>query len=72
MKNYKVEINLEQVFAIDVMADNEEQAQENALMIFSELKDRGMEHHYQIGDTVWNAGTVYDVTNTDDPFNPEN
>ncbi len=72
MKKYKIEIEQTETFVVDILAENEEQAQEMATEYFSKIKNGGMEHMYQIGDTDWNTGTIYDVTNTDDPFNPMN
>lgn len=67
MKRYKVTIKKE--YTIDVLAENEEEAKKTTETILDEKMIEGMEHYNQTGDTEF---TVYDVTNTDDPFNPEN
>ena len=69
MKKYKVEFLQTETFIVDVLAENEEQANKLATKKFSEIKQDETEHYYQIGDTDWNTGTIYDVSETDDPFN---
>lgn len=64
MKKYKVEFIQTETFIVDVIAENEEKAQELAQQRF----DNG--DYQETGDVSVGFGTVYDVTNTDDPFNP--
>jgi len=70
MNKYKVEFLQTETFVVDVLAKNEEEASIKATKKFSEIKQQEMEHHHQIGDTDWNTGNIYDVTDTDDSFNP--
>lgn len=64
-KKYKIEIT--KTYCIDLLADNEKTATDQALEKLDEYMLAGEEHYYQTGDTVIET---YDVTNTDDPFNP--
>lgn len=65
MKKYKIEIT--KTYCIDVLAEDQKHAEDTALTRLDELMLAGMEHYKQTGDTLI---TAYDVTNTDDPFNP--
>lgn len=67
MNKYKVEIT--KTYCIDVLEHHENEAIEKAEAILDEKMLQGTEHYLQTGDTVFNT---YDVSNTDDPFNPEN
>ena len=64
MNKYKVEIT--KTFCIDVKADNEESAKDRAEIGLVELEAKDRQHNNQTGDTEF---MVYDVTDTDDPFN---
>ena len=68
MKKYKVEFEVTTKYVVDVLASDEKEASDKATERFAEIKEQGMEHYYQVGDTDEQVGTVYDVTNTDDPF----
>jgi hypothetical protein len=70
MNKYKVEIVKKSTFVVDVLAKNEEEATTKAQEKWLEIGEMGTEHYYQNGNTEVEVGTVYDVTNTDDPFNP--
>ena len=70
MKKYKVEIKQEYFYCIDVEARDEVEAQEIAIKKWNEIADAGLYHYYQQGDTETTIKHVYDVTGTDDPFNP--
>lgn len=70
MNKYKVEFIQTDKYVIDVLADNEEQARVLAERKFDSVSIDGILHYYQTGDTDFKIDTVYDVTNTDDPFNP--
>lgn len=71
MQKYKVEFIETSIYIVDVLAKDEKEAKEKAQeKFYSEIKAQGLEHNYQVGDTDSQTGTVYDVTNTDDPFNP--
>jgi hypothetical protein len=70
MNKYKVEIVKKDTFVVDVEAKNEEEAVTKAQEKWLEIGESGTEHYYQHDKTEVETGTVYDVTNTDDPFNP--
>lgn len=70
MNKYKVEIVQKETFIVDVLAENEEEAKAKAGKKWNEVADNGMQHYHQIGDTETDFGTIYDVSHTDDPFNP--
>ena len=63
MKKYKVEIT--KTYCIDVKAKTEDGAKYLAENILEGLEAKDQQHHNQTGDTEF---MVYDVTNTDDPF----
>lgn len=70
MKKYKVEIT--KTYCVDLLA--KEDTAEETLIEQAEIRlDTAManktEHYLQTGDTEF---TVFDVTNTDDPFHPNN
>ena len=70
MKKYKVEFTESEKFVVDVLAENEAQAKELAEEKWQEVCKNGTYHYLQYGDSETEITTVYDVTNTDDPFNP--
>jgi len=72
MNKYKVEFTVTTNYVVDILADTEDIAKEIATTKFSDIKASNIEHFYQIGDTDEQITTVYDVTNTDDPFSPQN
>lgn len=64
MNKYKVEMIQTETFIVDVLAKNEKQAIKLA-------EKKWNEGDYQeTGNIEVKTNTVYDVTNTDDPFNP--
>jgi len=63
-RKYKVEYKQTETFIVDVYANNQEQAEKLASRRF----DAG--DYQEIGDCDVEVNQVYDVTNTDDPFNP--
>lgn len=65
MNKYKVQIT--KTYCIDLLAENEKTATDTALEKLDEYMLAGEEHYYQTGDTDIET---FDVTNTDDPFNP--
>ncbi len=65
MNKYKIEIT--KTYCIDVFAESQGDAENVALNKLDEFMLGGTEHYYQTGDTDIVA---YDVTNTDDIFNP--
>ena len=67
MKKYKIEI--EKTYCIDVQEDDIFKAKELAEEYLDKAMLAGTEHYNQTGDTNF---SVYDVSNTDDPFNPIN
>lgn len=72
MRKYKVEITRTQSFVVDVLAEDENKARDLAVEGFAEIKSQGMEHYHEIGDSVEEVSMTYDVSETDDPFNPIN
>jgi hypothetical protein len=63
-RKYKVEYKQTETFIVDVYASNQEQAEKLASKKF----DAG--DYQEIGDCEVVVNQVYDVTNTEDPFNP--
>lgn len=63
---YKVEFVQTEKFIIDVFAETEDEAKK----IAEEKWDEG--DYQETGDLNVEIDTVYDVTNTEDPFNPVN
>lgn len=70
MNKYKVEFVQTDKFIVDVLAKNEDEAKTKASVEWLNITKNGMEHYHQDGDPEVDIGVVYDVTNTDDPFNP--
>ena len=70
MKKYKVEIKQTDTFVVDVLARNENEARGAAEEKWQDIAESGIHHYYQNGDTEMEFGIVYDVSDTDDPFNP--
>lgn len=70
MKKYKVEFKQVETFVVDVEAESESEAKTKAEDKWIEIGEQGIEHYNQIGNTEVEISNVYDVTNTDDPFNP--
>ena len=70
MKKYKVEYQKAETFCIDVEANSIQEAKKKADLKWQQAERLNTEQYYQTGDTIINIGTVYDVSNTDDPFNP--
>jgi hypothetical protein len=66
MNKYKVQFVQSEKYIIDVLAENEEQARE--------LAEQGWrdEQYQETGDIEIDIDMVFDVTNTEDPFNPIN
>lgn len=65
MQKYKVQIT--KSYVIDVLERDEEQATIIAKIKLNELEALDQQHYHEDRDP---EVTVYDVTNTDDPFNP--
>jgi len=63
-RKYKVEYKQTETFVVDVYANNQEQAKKLAGIRF----DAG--DYQETGDCEVELNSVYDVTNTDDPFYP--
>ena len=70
LNKYKVEIVQKDIFVIDVLAKNENSAKKLATKKWNEVAKNGTYHYYQVNDTETDFGIIYDVSNTDDPFNP--
>ncbi len=64
MQKYKVELVQTETFIVDVLAENEKEAIEMAKVQFNNG------NYQEVGDCTIDEGTVYNVTETDDPFNP--
>ena len=62
MRKYKVEFIQTEKFIIDVKAESEQEATDKATQKF------GSGDCQEVGDCKVEIGTVYDVTDTDDPF----
>jgi len=63
-RKYKVEYKQTERFIVDIYANNQKQAEELAGIRF----DAG--DYQEQGDCEVVLNQVYDVTNTEDPFNP--
>jgi hypothetical protein len=72
MNKYKVEFIQKETFIVDVLAENEEKAREIAKKCWQDINDKGVGHFHQVGDMETEDGTIYNVTVTDDPFDPVN
>jgi len=70
MKKYKIEILQTDAYVIDVLAENKKEAERKAIKKWNKVYSNGTSHYYQQGNTEIKAGTIYDVSDTDDPFNP--
>lgn len=70
MNKYKVEFTQTSTYVIDVLAESQQEATDKATAKFYELENAGTLHYCETGNGGLEVGTVYDVTNTDDPFNP--
>ena len=66
MQKYKVQFVQKESFIVDVYAENQAEAELKATTLF----DTGC--YEETGDCAVELDTVYDVTNTDDPFYPAN
>ena len=64
LKKYKVEYKQMETFVVDVYALNQKEAEKLAIKKFNDGD------YQEIGDCEVELNNVYDVTNTDDPFNP--
>lgn len=63
MKKYKVEYIQTETFIVDVLAENETDARTKADQEFQN------DNYQEMGDCNMEQGAIYDVTDTDDPFN---
>jgi hypothetical protein len=73
MKKYKVELTQSEKFVIDVLAENETDAEKIAKSYFETIERDGIKHYYsQTGEAETEVSEIFDVSETDDPFNPEN
>lgn len=71
MKKYKVEFISTETYHIDTYAENEAEAIEKAEAKWNKEAENGTIHYFSYsGEPSIETGTVYDITNTDDPFNP--
>jgi hypothetical protein len=68
MKKYKVEIVQKEIFVVDVKAESEKEAKKIATDVWNGIAHVGTYHYRQQGDTQMDFGIIYDVTETDDPF----
>lgn len=64
MNKYKVEFIQKEIFIVDVLAATEKEAIELAETQWN------AGNYQETGDSEVEVGTVFDVTHTDDPFNP--
>lgn len=63
MKKYKIEFIQKETFIVDVEAKNEAEAVKKAEIEWNNG------NYQEYGDCEVTTGTIYNVTNTDDPFN---
>lgn len=70
MKKYKIEFTQSQKYIIDVRAKNEENAKKQATKKWNKICKANTANYHESEDPTTEISTVYDVTNTDDPFNP--
>lgn len=73
----KYKIELEEVtyttYIVDMLAETEEEARELAKKHLEKCFDNGTYHYYETkAEEHLTIVDAYNVTNTDDPFNPEN
>ena len=68
-RKYKVEFERVETFAIDVLAKDVDTAIELAKKKLGELDEGGLLHYQKNEYNEIEVGSVYDVTDTDDPFN---
>jgi len=68
MNKYKVEFIQTETFVVDVRAEDEKEAGKLAEKKFKILEKQGMTHYNQTGDVELKVNMVFDVTDTDDPF----
>lgn len=61
------------VYCVDVLAKDEEEAKQKAELKMQSILSNGTYHYYEVDkdETVPELSTIYDVTNTDDPFDPD-
>lgn len=70
MPKYKVEFSQTETYVIDVIAKDESQAIKKAEVKFNKAEADGLLHYLATGNGGREVRAVYDVTHTDDPFNP--
>jgi len=70
MRKYKVEFVRTEKFIVDVFAMDEQEATDKAQKKWVGIIKQGMEHYHEIDNSDEEIGTIYDVTETDDPFDP--
>jgi hypothetical protein len=70
MPKYKIEFTETRVYIVDVIAKNQEQAEKKALKKYEELESKGILHYNESEDPETTITNAFDVTDTDDPFNP--
>lgn len=64
VKRFKVEFIQTETFVVDVLATTEKQA----IKLAEKKWEEG--NYQENGDCEVKTGTIYDVTHTEDPFNP--
>lgn len=64
MKKYKIEFFQKERFIVDVLAKNQKEAIELAEQKWNN------DDYEETGEIEIELGTIYNVSNTDDPFNP--
>jgi len=72
MKKYKVEYTHTNYYVLDVLANTEEEATTEANKHHNKLTENNIIHHHEVQDPIIEVSTIYDVTDTDDPFSPLN
>lgn len=72
MNKYKVQFVQAEKYVVDVLAETEEKAKELAREEWERAYEGGTYHYLMVDDTETTIDMVFDVTNTDNPFNPFN
>jgi hypothetical protein len=70
MQKYKVEFSETHTYVVDVEANDEQEARNKADKKWLEVQNNGTWHQHEVNDAQTEISQVYNVTHTDDPFNP--
>lgn len=70
MNKYKIEFTTSNTHIIDVLANTEEEAIKLAERKYNDYLETGILHYYEHDEATRKHTNTFDVTHTDDPFNP--